>query len=483
LDYHRYFGADWFVNFKTKVMEASMRSEFIKQRQGLTRLGLDQAGARVLVVGLGVTGLSVIKFMQQNHIEVAVVDSRDNPPCLRALEDDFRDIAVFMGGFDRAAFDAATHIIVSPGVSLYEKEIQVAAARGIPVFGDIDVFAVCADAPVACITGSNGKSTVTTLLGEMASKAGWDVRVGGNLGTPALDLLTDRVANLYVLELSSFQLERTSQLKASVVTVLNISDDHMDRYENLAAYSGAKERIFYGEGIAVLNRQDEIIKSMVLPVGRQAVSFALDTPGFSDYGLVSMDEKNFLARGTEAIIGSAELKIKGTHNIQNALAAIAMADALQIPRLAQKRALKAFPGLPHRTQWVAEIEGVTWINDSKATNPGACLAALEGLQPPIILIAGGDGKGADFSLLAEAIKKYVSLVILIGKDAKRFQQEAIESTPFVLVDSIEQAVKKAAEQAIKGDTVLLSPACASLDQFLNYQQRGERFVAAIEALK
>ncbi|MEH6503157.1 MAG: UDP-N-acetylmuramoyl-L-alanine--D-glutamate ligase [Cycloclasticus sp.] len=460
-----------------------MHNEFTKQRQGLTRLGLDQADVRVLVVGLGVTGLSVIKFMQQNHIEVAVVDSRDNPPKLQTLEEDFRDIAVFTGGFDRTAFDAATHIIVSPGVSLDEKEIQAAAERGIPVFGDIDVFAVCADAPVACITGSNGKSTVTTLLGEMASNANWDVRVGGNLGIPALDLLTNRVADLYVLELSSFQLERTSQLKAKVVTVLNISDDHMDRYDNLAGYVGAKERIFYGEGIAVLNRQDEIVKAMPLPVGRQAVSFGLDQPDFNDYGLVSMDGESFIARGNEVIIASSELKIKGTHNVQNALAAIALADALKIPRAAQKRALKIFSGLPHRTQWVAEIGGVTWINDSKATNPGACLAALEGLPSPIILIAGGDGKGADFSLLTEAIKRYVSLVILIGSDAQRFQQEAIVSTPYVLAESIEEAVKTAAESATRGDTVLLSPACASLDQFLNYQQRGERFVTAVEALK
>ena len=214
-----------------------MHNEYHDQCLGLARLGLDQDGARVLVVGLGVTGLSVIKFLQKNHIEVAVIDSRETPPCLEVVEESFRDIAVFTGGFDHAVFQAATHIIVSPGISLDEEEIQAAAEQGIPVFGDIDVFAVCVDAPVAAITGSNGKSTVTTLLSEMAKKAGWDVRAGGNLGVPALDLLSAKPADLYVLELSSFQLERTSQLKANVAALLNLSDDHMDRYHNAVSYT------------------------------------------------------------------------------------------------------------------------------------------------------------------------------------------------------------------------------------------------------
>ena len=463
-------------------MEALMHNEYSHQRLGLARLGLDQSGVRVLVVGLGITGLSVIKFLQQNHIEVAVIDSRVTPPSLDVVEESFQDIAVFTGGFDQAVFEAATHIIVSPGVTLDEEEIQAASERGVPVFGDIDLFAVCVDAPVAGITGSNGKSTVTTLLGKMAEKAEWDVRVGGNLGTPALDLLTDKPADLYVLELSSFQLERTSQLKADVASLLNISDDHMDRYHSVIDYCEAKQRIFFGDGVAVLNRQDEVVNSLVLPAGRRVISFGLDKPRSSDYGLVSIDGCEVMSKGDRPILSVSELKIKGTHNVQNALAAMAMADSLKIPQTAQKEALMDFAGLAHRTQWIAEINGVTWINDSKATNPGACSAALNGLDAPIILIAGGDGKGADFSLLSEGIKANVSLVILLGRDAKRLQQEAVGETPCELVANVVEAVQLAAKRAVAGDTVLLSPACASLDQFVNYQQRGDHFVAAVEAL-
>jgi len=459
-----------------------MNNESYTPRIGLARLGLDQQDVRVLVVGLGITGLSVVKFLQQNNISVAVVDSRENPPGLLTVEESYQDVAVFTSSFKHAVFEAATHIIVSPGVSLDEAEIQAAAERGIPVFGDIDVFAVCVDAPVACITGSNGKSTVTTLLGEMAACACLDVRVGGNLGTPALELLTDQPADLYILELSSFQLERTSQLNADVAAILNISADHMDRYPSLASYSGAKERVLYGQGVAVLNRHDERVQAMHLPIGRKAVSFGLDAADDGDYGLQVRDGKSYLTAAGEPVIATDALKVKGTHNIQNALAAMAMADSLGLAREAQLQAMSSFSGLAHRTQWVADINGVTWINDSKATNPGACLAALEGLPAPIILIAGGDGKGADFSLLTQAIAASVSLVVLLGRDAQRFQQEALVDTPFLMVDSIEQAVQKAAEQASEGDTVLLSPACASLDQFDNYQQRGDRFSAAVKGL-
>ncbi|MBQ0725041.1 MAG: UDP-N-acetylmuramoyl-L-alanine--D-glutamate ligase [Cycloclasticus sp.] len=460
-----------------------MHKQPINQGRGLSQLGLDRIGVRVLVVGLGVTGVSVVGFLQQYNIGTAVVDSRDKPPGLELIETSYPDVGVFIGGFNAAAFDAATHLIVSPGVSLQETEIQRAVERGIPVLGDIDLFAVCADAPIACITGSNGKSTVTTLLGEMALNADWDVRVGGNLGTPALDLFTERAADLYVLELSSFQLERTSQLKADVVTVLNISDDHMDRYPDITSYTLAKEQIFCGNGIAVVNRQDERVSAMSLPQGRQSISFGLDKPAAQSYGLINHHDQTYLARGSDRIMAISALKIKGTHNVQNALAAIAMADALSIPRAAQITALETFVGLPHRTQWVASIGGVTWVNDSKATNPGACLAAIEGLPAPIILIAGGDGKGADFSVLKTAINERVKRLILIGKDAKRFAHEVAGSSLIDSVDTIELAVSVAANDAQPGDTVLLSPACASLDQFENYQQRGERFIAAVRGLK
>ncbi|HIG79632.1 MAG TPA: UDP-N-acetylmuramoyl-L-alanine--D-glutamate ligase [Cycloclasticus sp.] len=460
-------------------MDVLIHNEKRTYHHGLSRLGLDQQCVRVLVVGLGVTGLSVVKFLQQNDIRVAVIDSRDNPPSLEKVEQTYPNLAVFTGGFDHEAFEAATHIIVSPGVRLDIDEIQLAAERGIPVFGDIDVFAVCADAPIAAITGSNGKSTVTTLLGDMAVNTGWDVRVGGNLGTPALDLLSDKQADLYVLELSSFQLERTSKLKADVVALLNISDDHMDRYSDITDYRMAKERICHGEGVAVLNRQDSLVKSMLLPRERRAVLFGLDEPKLGEYG-VKADV--LIAKNGDAVLNVSELKIKGSHNVKNALSAMAMADALNIPRQAQQAALQEFPGLAHRTQWITEIAGVTWINDSKATNPGACLAALEGLGSPIILIAGGDGKGADFAVLADAIENNVSLLILMGRDADRMKKEAAGSTLCALVETIEEAVSLAAKRSVAGETVLLSPACASLDQFENYQQRGNRFVDAVKGL-
>lgn len=459
-----------------------MNNEQYTQREGLARLGLDQQGVRVLVVGLGVTGLSVVKFLHQNNISVAVVDSRENPPGLLEVEESYQDVAVFTSSFEHTVFEAATHIIVSPGVNLNEAEIQAAAERGIPVFGDIDVFAVCADGPVACITGSNGKSTVTTLLGKMAISAGLDARVGGNIGIPALELLTEQPADLYILELSSFQLERTSQLTANVAAILNISADHMDRYSSLASYSEAKERVLYGPGIAVLNRHDEAVQHMVLPIGRKAVSFGLDEATDCDYGLITHAGKSYLTAAGKPIIASEALKLKGAHNIQNVLAAMAMADSLGIAQVAQQQTIASFTGLAHRSQWVAEFNGVTWVNDSKATNPGACLAALEGLPAPIVLIAGGDGKGADFSVLTNAIEANVRLVILLGRDAQRFQTEAIVDTPFFMVDTIEQAVQTAKEQANVGDMVLLSPACASLDQFDSYQQRGDRFSAAVKGL-
>jgi UDP-N-acetylmuramoylalanine--D-glutamate ligase len=472
-------------------MEALMKTTVNTAYEGLALLGLDQADVRVLVVGLGVTGLSVVKFLSLNNIDVAVVDSRDNPPALEIVEQDYLDVAVFTGGFSEAAFEAATHIIVSPGIGLDQPLIKQAAERGVPVFGDIDVFAVCADAPVACITGSNGKSTVTTLLGEMAVSAGWDAGVGGNLGVPALDLLgfdgsESKQCDLYVLELSSFQLERTSYMNAQVSTVLNISADHMDRYADLLSYSQAKARVFHGDGVAVVNREDAAVMAL-MSEDQQYVTFGLDQPDSSSeqnhYGLVTKDGVCFLAKDENRMLPVCALKMSGTHNVANALAAMAMADVLLIPAAAQHEALEKFAGLEHRMETVAELNNVTWINDSKATNPGACLAALNGLNSPVILIAGGDGKGAEFGILRDAIKANVSHVVLIGQDAARFKSEAIDATSYEYAESIEEAVELAARKAISGDVVLLSPACASLDQFSNYQERGNRFINAVGTLK
>lgn len=450
--------------------------------EGLQRLGLDDPDVRVLVVGLGVTGLSVIRFLSRLGVSVAVVDSREFPPCLAELEAQFSDVAVFVGEFSDVAFAAATHLVLSPGVSLEEPEIQRAVDRGVPVFGDVDLFAMCARAPVAAITGSNGKSTVTTLLGEMAREAGLDVRVGGNLGTAALDLLQAEEPDLYVLELSSFQLERTSHLRAKVAAFLNFSEDHLDHHVSLKDYREAKLRIFHGEGVAVLNADDaEVMASR--PEHRDVVLFGLGEPKDNQYGLRQVGASTWLCKGEYPLCDVAGLHLVGSHNLANALACLAMADALGIPLEPCVAALEQFKGLPHRMQWVGETaDGVAWINDSKATNPGATLAAIEGLDRPIVLIAGGDSKGADFEMLQQAVKRQVRVALLYGKDANRLKQALADCTRCVMVAHLDQAVSQADELAEAGDVVLLSPACASLDQFKNYMERGERFEQAVEAL-
>lgn len=462
-------------------MKSAMKNETFQQHQGLAQLGLDDVNVRVLVVGMGVTGLSVVRFLSSHHIQIAIVDSREVPPGLQELEARYQGIAVFTGGFNEDTFTAATHLIVSPGISLQEPAIVKATQRGATILGDIDLFAVCADAPVVCITGSNGKSTVTTLLGHMANDAGLDVRVGGNLGTAALDLLTDVQPDLYVLELSSFQLERTSYLRATAATVLNVSADHMDRYADMPAYAKVKAIVFKGNGYALLNRADPLVMAMQGSTD-QSVTFGLDAPCVGQYGVVTNQKIDYLAKGEQAVLPVADLKVRGSHNIENALAAMALADVFDIPIMAQKKALTEFNGLPHRTQWVKEVAKVVWINDSKATNPGATLAAIEGLKGPMVLIAGGDGKGADFDCLHGAIQAHVVQVVLIGKDAQRFKQQAVGDVKSAFVNSIEEAVELASTVAKEGDTVLLSPACASLDQFANYQERGNRFMAAVERL-
>lgn len=445
-------------------------------------MGLDRPDVRVLVVGLGITGLSVIRFLSRMGVSVAVVDSRETPPGLQELETDFEDVAVFVGEFSDTAFAAATHLVVSPGVSLKEPVIKRAIERGIPVLGDIDLFAICAKAPIAAITGSNGKSTVTTLLGEMAAEAGKDVRVGGNLGTAALDLLGGDEPDLYVLELSSFQLERTHHMVASVVALLNLSLDHLDHHAGFAEYRDAKLRIFHGDGVAVLNADDPEVMAHA-PEHRRVILFGLGEPGSEAFGLRVQGQSKWLCKGEHQLCDVAGLKIVGAHNHANALACLAMADALGLSLEACIAALENFQGLPHRMQWVGETaNGVGWINDSKATNPGATLAAIEGLDQSLLLVAGGDGKGADFEVLQDAVQQKVRVAFLYGKDAKQLKQALGDQTECVMVSNLEQAVEQAEARAQSGELVLLSPACASLDQFKNYMERGDRFRQAVEAL-
>jgi UDP-N-acetylmuramoylalanine--D-glutamate ligase len=445
----------------------------------LTRIGLDES-SRVLVVGLGKTGLSVVRFLADQGIELAVADSREKPPALAELRETVPDVAVFLGGFDPAVFARATHVIVSPGVGLETPVLRRSIEQGKPVLGDLDLFACMAKAPVLAITGANGKSTVTTLVGLMAETAGRRVRVGGNLGTPMLDLL-DEEAELYVLELSSFQLERAALLEPLAATVLNISPDHMDRYADLQAYAAAKQRIFNGRGVMVLNADDPMVAAMA-EVGRRTAWFGLREGVPLDYGVRRIEDEEWLMCGEEPLLPAAEVGIKGRHNIANALAALALGDAAGLPRAAMVTALQRFEGLAHRMQRVAEIGGVAWINDSKATNVGACVAALDGLTDKAVLIAGGDGKGADFSALAAVAAQKLRAAVLMGRDAPLLDAVLRKVVPTVRVANMKQAVEAARKLARRGDTVLLAPACASLDQYQDYQERGRIFAEAVRSL-
>lgn len=441
------------------------------------KLSLDRE-SKVLIVGLGETGISVAKFLKQQGIKFAVVDSRDKPPCQDILTEDYPDTPVFTGGFDEIAFRVSTHIVVSPGVPLHELSINRALNSGVKLVSDIDLFACATEKPIVAITGSNGKSTVTTMLGAMGKASGVKTAIGGNLGIPALELLNEAI-DLYVIELSSFQLERTSVLNAAAATVLNISADHMDRHDNIDLYAKEKNRVFSGNGVMLLNEDDPIVKEMNKP-GRQTMYFSVHKE--EGFHLATIENKKWLMSETKPLMQQSELPVEGIHNVANALAALALGANAGFDEEAMCLALKSYHGLDHRMQKVAQIKGVTWVNDSKATNIGACIAALEGYQKKVVLIAGGDAKGADMNLLASAIKAKAKCVVLMGKDANVIETALNSSVPSHQVTSIEEAVKFAAMIAEDGDSVLLSPACASIDQYKNYQERGDKFTAAVMEL-
>lgn len=434
-----------------------------------------------VIVGLGKTGLSVARYLLQQGCQIAVNDSRPNPPGLTELKEISPAIKLSLGKFDEELLSRADELIVSPGISLKEPAIAKQIARGIPAIGDVELFARVAKAPIIGITGTNGKSTVTTLVGEMAHTAGLKVKVGGNLGTPVLDLLDDQ-ADLYVLELSSFQLETTHSLKTISAVVLNISPDHMDRYQNLEEYVFAKQVIYQGCQTPVINREDPVSFSG-LKNPAIAVSFGLNEPQAGQFGL---RQKN-LVFGTENLMAIDEVKIKGMHQIANALAALALGYAAKLPMPAMLASLKTFQGLAHRCQWVAAIDDVDWYNDSKGTNVNSTLAAIEGLGSVIggklILLAGGQGKQQDFTPLAASVKKYVSEVILIGEDAKIIAAALQNTVPICFAQDLAEAVKIAKKAAKKQDAVVLSPACASFDMFNNFEHRGEVFMSLVRELK
>ncbi|SDT90804.1 UDP-N-acetylmuramoylalanine--D-glutamate ligase [Pseudomonas pohangensis] len=437
-----------------------------------------------IVVGLGKSGMSLVRFLAQQGVRFAVADTRANPPELATLQRDYPQVEVRCGELDVDFLCRASELFVSPGLALSTPALREAAARGVKMSGDIDLFARHARAPIIAITGSNAKSTVTTLVGEMARAAGKRVAVGGNLGLPALDLLADDV-ELYVIELSSFQLETTEALNAEVATCLNVSEDHMDRYADMQAYHLAKHRIFRGARQVVINRDDALSRPLVadqLP----RWSFGLDKPDFNGFGLIEADGEKWLAFEFEPLLPVRELKIRGAHNQSNALAALALGHAAGLPFAPMLEALKSFTGLAHRCQWVGEVRGTSYYDDSKATNVGAALAAIEGLGADIpgklLLIAGGDGKGADFSALRAPVQRFCRAVVLLGRDAGRLAETLESTAPQIRVNSLDEAVQASANLAQPGDAVLLSPACASLDMFRNFEERGRLFAQAVGGL-
>jgi UDP-N-acetylmuramoylalanine--D-glutamate ligase len=437
---------------------------------------------RALVVGLGRTGASVARFLAQRGWEVAVTDSRTDPPGRARLTEEVPDAAVFLGGWSEAALAHADELILSPGVALDEPFVQQAIARGIPVCGDVELFAREARAPVVTVTGSNGKSTVTTLVGLMAERAGRVVRIGGNLGTPALDLIEAEPPELFVLELSSFQLETTHSLKSAAAVVLNISPDHLDRYPSLDAYAAAKARVYAGCHVAVQNRADPRVMAMPTPAVPR-VSFGTDAPpGAEDWGLRVVGGRTWLARGADAVLPVSELMVRGAHNQQNALAALALASAVHLPLEPCLAVLREFRGLPHRTEFVAERRGVAWLNDSKGTNVGATEAAVAGLDGPLVVILGGDGKGQDFGPLVSVLTGKARACVTLGRDAARIEQAIGTRLPCQRVRDMDEAVAVAAGLAQSGDTVLLSPACSSLDMFESFEHRGRAFAHAVRGL-
>jgi UDP-N-acetylmuramoylalanine--D-glutamate ligase len=449
-----------------------------------------------VIAGLGKTGLSCVRYLHALGWRLAVTDTRAQPPELANLREMDPRIPVSLGGLDQRLLDEAACVVASPGISLNEPFFAAARSRGLEIVGDVELFARGVDAPVVGITGTNGKSTVTTLVGRMAERAGIKVRVGGNLGEPALDLLSaerrdSQATQLYVLELSSYQLDTTTSLDLRAATVLNVTPDHLDRYASVEAYAQAKARIFARCDTAVINLDDPLVVAMSKP-GQRTLSFSLRASIGADYcvmnavvggGAAGAARSSWhLARRGELLMPIAAMKIKGLHNAANALAALALGEALALPLQPMLEELASFAGLPHRSQWVADVAGVTYINDSKGTNVGATLAAVGGMQGPLIMIAGGDGKNQDFAPLADAFRGKVRHTVLIGRDAPAIAHALQGVCTLETQNTLEEAVRAAARVATPGDTVLLSPACASLDMFRDYTHRGAVFAQAVREL-
>ncbi|MXS86392.1 UDP-N-acetylmuramoyl-L-alanine--D-glutamate ligase [Nitrosomonas sp. HPC101] len=458
---------------------------------------MNYADKNTLVLGMGKTGISMVKWLSRAGARVSVADTRTPPPNLELLNQMVPREAIFCGPFGAELLKGIDVIAISPGVAIAEPLVQAALQQGVPVIGDIELFAIALDqhAPpgtkILAITGSNGKTTVATMVGEMAKNSGWDVEVAGNIGSAVLDALmqrmdTEKWPHLWVLELSSFQLETTSSLQPDAATVLNLSEDHLDRYATIEEYAAAKARIFHGPHnscVQVLNRDDARVYAMACG-NRKQLTFGLSVPAFDDeFGVSPSGSDLWLTQGTTHLMKISELAVTGLHNAANALAALALCRAIDLPFASLLHALHSFRGLPHRMQKIAEFNGVTFYDDSKSTNVGSAAAALKSFRKNVILIAGGDGKGQDFSPLEQPICKHTRGIVLLGRDAGKIAQ-AIQScnVPVHYVTTMDEAVRVSFLLAEQGDVVLLSPACASLDMFNDYVHRAEVFTAAVQGI-
>jgi UDP-N-acetylmuramoylalanine--D-glutamate ligase len=454
-------------------------------------MALAIADKRWLVLGLGDTGLSLTCWLCGHGARVRIADTRNNPPHAAKLKRDFRGVDLHTGPYRPATFSDIDGIAISPGVPPRELLVRNAMARGIPVVGDVELFAQALankeHAPkIIGITGSNGKSTVTMMTAELCKAAGLNTAVAGNIGIPVLDALTESEAkppDAYVLELSSFQLETTSSLVLDAAVMLNLTEDHLDRYESLDAYGAAKARIFTHCRHQVLNRDDSYSMSMLRP-GSLSSYFGQSAPlGGGHWGIGSLRGEAWLFEDQTSLMPVAELPLAGGHNAANALAALALARSLDLPYEPLLGALKRFRGLPHRLEKVREIAGVGFYDDSKGTNVGATIAALNGIKERVILIAGGDGKGQDFSPLKEVVAKNARAVVLIGRDAELIANAiGASGIPILYAKTMDEAVRLSFQASEPGDRVLLSPACASFDMFRNYGHRAQVFIDAVRVL-
>ena len=437
---------------------------------------------RTVVVGLGDTGLACARHLHAHGVDVAFSDSRSSPPRAEEARRSLPTAEMRLGGFDREWFEQAVELVLSPGVSPREPAVAAAVDRGVPVLGEMELFARTARAPIVAVTGTNGKSTVCAWVHAMAEADGRDAAIGGNFGPPALTLLR-RDPELYVVEVSSFQLETTRTLRPRVAALLNVSPDHLDRHGGFDPYRAAKARVFRGAATAVVRRDDAWLAALGARLAREGarvVTFTSERPCEGEYGLVEDGGRTWLARGAERRLEIRDLALSGRHNALNALAAMAIADDLGIARDAIGRTLRRFPGLAHRCEPIGCDGGAHWYDDSKGTNVGATVAAVNGFDVPLVLIAGGDGKGADFRPLGRALRQSadrIRKVVLLGRDAPAIRRLVEGRVPVADAGTMTEAVARAREAARPGDAVLLSPACASWDMYRDYRERGRDFRA------